>query len=239
MSRPKIPNVSWRQLRIAVALFLAGLLTAAILAPKADAKDHHPTHDNKAALTPAMTPLRDILRSDHLHLVTALGLQSQAQAKAHRQAAAEAAAKHRAAKAKAAAQHRAQEQAAAKRRAAQAAEHQRSAPTRSSRTRHRAAPQSATVSGARAYAQSRMSPAQFQCLSSLVSRESGWNHRASNPSSGAYGLFQALPGSKMSSAGSDWQSNPLTQMRWGLSYIQDRYGNPCAAWNFWQENGWY
>ena len=60
-----------------------------------------------------------------------------------------------------------------------------------------------------------------------------------NPSSGAYGLVQALPGSKMSSAGADWQTNPATQIKWGLNYMDSRYGSPCGAWAFWQANNWY
>lgn len=80
---------------------------------------------------------------------------------------------------------------------------------------------------------------QFSCLVSLWNKESGWNYRASNSSSGAYGIPQALPGSKMSSAGSDWQSNPATQIAWGLGYIDGRYGSPCGAWNHSQSNGWY
>ncbi|GAA1905109.1 transglycosylase SLT domain-containing protein [Streptomyces sodiiphilus] len=80
---------------------------------------------------------------------------------------------------------------------------------------------------------------QFQCFSDIVERESGWNHRATNPSSGAYGLMQALPGSKMASAGADWQTNPATQIRWGVKYMNERYGSPCGAWQFWQANHWY
>ncbi|MET9830640.1 transglycosylase SLT domain-containing protein [Streptomyces sp. NPDC006385] len=80
---------------------------------------------------------------------------------------------------------------------------------------------------------------QFQCFSNIVDHESDWNYKAVNPSSGAYGLFQALPGSKMSSVGSDWQTNPATQIKWGLNYMNDRYGSPCDAWNFWQANHWY
>nr|WP_255951201.1 lytic transglycosylase domain-containing protein [Streptomyces sp. ODS25] len=80
---------------------------------------------------------------------------------------------------------------------------------------------------------------QFQCFSNIVSHESGWNYRAVNASSGAYGLFQALPGSKMSSAGADWQTNPATQIKWGLSYMDGRYDSPCGAWSFWQANHWY
>ncbi|MFE7275470.1 transglycosylase SLT domain-containing protein [Streptomyces sp. NPDC057623] len=80
---------------------------------------------------------------------------------------------------------------------------------------------------------------QFQCFSNIVDHESDWNYQAVNPSSGAYGLFQALPGSKMSSVGSDWQTNPATQIKWGLNYMNDRYDSPCGAWSFWQANHWY
>jgi hypothetical protein len=80
---------------------------------------------------------------------------------------------------------------------------------------------------------------QFQCFSAIVERESGWNYTATNASSGAYGLVQALPGSKMSSAGADWRTNPATQIKWGLSYMNSRYGSPCGAWSFWQSHHWY
>ncbi|MFF8936966.1 transglycosylase SLT domain-containing protein [Streptomyces paradoxus] len=80
---------------------------------------------------------------------------------------------------------------------------------------------------------------QFQCFSNIVDHESDWNYKAVNPSSGAYGMFQALPGSKMSSAGADWQTNPATQIKWGLNYMNERYGSPCEAWSFWQANNWY
>jgi hypothetical protein len=79
-------------------------------------------------------------------------------------------------------------------------------------------------------------------MSSLVpmwNRESGWNTTAQNPSSGAYGIPQALPGDKMATVASDWRTNPATQIKWGLGYIKDRYGTPSAAWAFWQNNGWY
>jgi hypothetical protein len=81
--------------------------------------------------------------------------------------------------------------------------------------------------------------AQYQAFSNIVKHESGWNVTATNASSGAYGLVQALPGSKMASAGSDWKSNAKTQIKWGLDYMNSRYGSPVAAWNFWQANGWY
>ncbi|MFE7272220.1 transglycosylase SLT domain-containing protein [Streptomyces sp. NPDC057623] len=81
--------------------------------------------------------------------------------------------------------------------------------------------------------------AQYQCFSKIVDHESDWNVNATNSSSGAYGLVQALPGNKMASAGSDWKTNPATQIEWGVDYMKDRYGSPCGAWNFWQSNGWY
>ncbi len=80
--------------------------------------------------------------------------------------------------------------------------------------------------------------AQYGCLDNIWSRESGWRYNAEN-ASGAYGIPQALPGSKMATAGPDWQTNAATQIKWGLGYIQGRYSTPCGAWSFWQANGWY
>jgi hypothetical protein len=80
---------------------------------------------------------------------------------------------------------------------------------------------------------------QYTAFSKIVEHESGWNVKATNSSSGAYGLVQALPGSKMASKGSDWKTNPETQIKWGLDYMNSRYGSPAGAWNFWQANGWY
>lgn len=83
------------------------------------------------------------------------------------------------------------------------------------------------------------SDSDYQCLVSLWNRESGWNPSASNASSGAYGIPQALPGSKMASAGSDWRTNPATQITWGLGYISGRYGTPCGALSHSNSTGWY
>jgi hypothetical protein len=80
---------------------------------------------------------------------------------------------------------------------------------------------------------------QFSCLNSLWAKESGWSYQATNASSGAYGIPQALPGSKMAAFGSDWQTNPATQIKWGLNYINGRYGSPCSAWSTAQSQGWY
>ncbi|MFG2497308.1 transglycosylase SLT domain-containing protein [Streptomyces sp. NPDC048441] len=103
-----------------------------------------------------------------------------------------------------------------------------------------AAVTAATPSSAQAIAKKKIpDAAQFQAFSKIVEHESGWDANASNSSSGAYGLVQALPGSKMASAGSDWKTNPETQIEWGLDYMNDRYGSPVGAWNHWQANGWY
>ncbi len=80
---------------------------------------------------------------------------------------------------------------------------------------------------------------QFSCLVALWNKESHWNVYAHNGSSGAYGIPQALPGSKMASAGADWETNPATQITWGLGYITGRYGTPCGAWGHSQSSGWY
>jgi hypothetical protein len=79
---------------------------------------------------------------------------------------------------------------------------------------------------------------QWGCLDDLWERESGWAYNAEN-ASGAYGIPQALPGSKMASAGPDWQTNATTQIKWGLGYIKSVYGSPCTAWGHEEADGWY
>jgi hypothetical protein len=101
-----------------------------------------------------------------------------------------------------------------------------------------AAPTSASSAQAVAH-QMIPDPVQYEAFNKIVSHESGWNMHATNASSGAYGLVQALPASKMSTAGSDWKSNPATQIKWGLNYMNSRYGSPAAAWNFWSTHHWY
>ncbi|WP_433474047.1 lytic transglycosylase domain-containing protein [Spirillospora sp. CA-142024] len=76
-------------------------------------------------------------------------------------------------------------------------------------------------------------------LLTLWNHESGWNERAENPGSGAYGIPQALPGSKLASAGADWRTSSPTQIAWGLGYIKARYKDPCGAWDWWQAHNWY
>ncbi|MEU8510656.1 transglycosylase SLT domain-containing protein [Kitasatospora sp. NPDC048722] len=80
---------------------------------------------------------------------------------------------------------------------------------------------------------------QLASFSQIISHESGWNVTATNPTSGSYGLGQALPASKMASAGPDWKTNPATQIKWALNYMNTRYGSPNAAWAFWQGHHWY
>lgn len=101
-----------------------------------------------------------------------------------------------------------------------------------------------TVEGAKATARAMLADhgwgdGQFSCLDSLWTKESNWNYQAANPSSGAYGIPQSLPGSKMASAGSDWQTSAATQIAWGLGYISAVYGTPCAAWGHSQATNWY
>jgi hypothetical protein len=96
-----------------------------------------------------------------------------------------------------------------------------------------------SVAEVQAIARQLVPSGQFQCFSNIVDHESTWNYQAVNPSSGAYGLVQALPAGKMSSAGADWRTNPATQIKWGVNYMNERYGSPCDAWAYWQANGSY
>lgn len=96
-----------------------------------------------------------------------------------------------------------------------------------------------SVGEVKAMAQQIVGGGQFQCFSNLVERESTWNYQAENPSSGAYGLVQALPATKMASEGADWRTNPATQIKWGVKYMNERYGSPCGAWEYWQANHFY
>jgi len=97
----------------------------------------------------------------------------------------------------------------------------------------------ATPAQARAIAQQIVPTAQFACFDNIIEHESSWNLHATNASTGAYGLPQSLPGSKMAANGSDWRNNAVTQIKWGLAYMTSRYGSPCAAWAFWQTHHWY
>ncbi|RST18574.1 lytic transglycosylase domain-containing protein [Streptomyces sp. WAC05374] len=206
-----------------------------------------PSNDNFEAAAANTTLLADIPVGEQAQVqVSSLTQQAEAQAAAADSAAqksAEEAARIQAAKdaeaKKAAADAEAEEarKAEEERKEAEAAE-------RASRDEVRSAssfaPQSSySVAEVQAMARQMVPGDQFQCFSNIVDHESTWNYRATNPSSGAYGLVQALPGSKMASAGADWQTNPATQIKWGLNYMNERYGSPCGAWDFWQANHWY
>ena len=162
-----------------------------------------------------------------------------------------------------------EEQAAVRRKAATAVSRsaQRTAPTREAEPRDRAAgtetsrsrdeadkrdrkearldkPVAEVPTDPRVIAQSMLAEygwdsAQWPCLDQLWIGESGWDHTATNPTSGAYGIPQSLPAEKMASAGPDWRTNPATQIAWGLEYISLSYGTPCAANSFKLANNWY
>lgn len=95
-----------------------------------------------------------------------------------------------------------------------------------------------TVWNARTYVKNRIGARQYACIDNLWTRESKWNPLAGDPDR-AYGIPQAFPGSKMATFGSNWRTSPLTQVKWGLWYVAERYGSACAAWDFWQAHGWY
>ncbi|NIY68006.1 aggregation-promoting factor C-terminal-like domain-containing protein [Streptomyces malaysiensis] len=223
MSPRKIPDVPWRTFRIAAAAVFATLLMAALLVKPAEAQPGATSTPTKRAAHQT-TPPRLALDLGHLKVVHALKQQAATQATQP---------KHTASPARKTSQHPKHTVSSAQKPPTARPEH------RTSRSGDRKAAPAPTVAGAKGYARSRLSSAQYTCLDNLIRRESGWNPQATNPTSGAYGLMQALPDSKMASAGSDWRTNPTTQIKWGLSYIQKRYGSPCGAWDFWQANKWY
>lgn len=181
---------------------------------------------------------------------------AEAEAAAKVKAAAKAkAAKELAAKEKAA-QERAAQERAAKAKAARAADAARAAAAAKEKAREQAAQRAAqaavaltsndsgTAAQYREYAKDKAAkrgwgPTEFGCLDAIWTQESQWKVDADNPKSDAYGIPQALPGSKMSTAGSDWATNYRTQIDWGLGYIDGRYGTPCKAWQFKTKTGWY
>jgi hypothetical protein len=96
-----------------------------------------------------------------------------------------------------------------------------------------------TVWNARTYVKSRVGAKGYDCINAVWTAESGWNPLAGNPTSGAYGIPQAFPGSKMAAFGSNWRYSPLTQVKWGLWYVTNKYKSACGAYDFWQAHGWY
>lgn len=163
-----------------------------------------------------------------------IGMQAEAQQQAAQAAAQKAAADAARIKAAAVAQAKsdAAKAAAAAKQAAEAAQQKASEQAAAARAQ---LTQDFSVTGLQAIALNIIgNQTQFQCFSHIVEHESGWSVTATNPSSGAYGLVQALPGDKMASVGSDWRTNPATQIKWGLEYMNSRYGSPCDAWAYWQ-----
>jgi transglycosylase-like protein with SLT domain len=198
-----------------------------------------PSGDNLEAAAADGTLLADIPVGQQAQVqVSSLTQQADAQAAAADAAAkksAEEAARIQAAKTAKAKKEAAEEEAEREREAAEARANRDAVRDASSFS----AQSSYTVAEVKAIARQMVPADQFQCFSNIVNHESTWNYRAQNASSGAYGLVQALPGSKMSSAGADWQTNPATQIKWGLNYMNSRYDSPCGAWAFWQANNWY
>jgi hypothetical protein len=182
----------------------------------------------RSARAAARTAVADPARESGQARVSLATLELNRLARAERRAAAQRAARRRAAAARQAARRAAQQ-----------------AATQAAQRRPSAQPPTAAPSGSPQHIALAMlasfgwPASQFRCLQSLWNAESSWNPQASNPYSGAYGIPQALPGSKMASAGPDWQTNPATQIRWGLGYIKAMYGSPCSAWAHQQSTGSY
>jgi hypothetical protein len=165
--------------------------------------------------------------------VAIMSLQVRAQLEAAAQAIAVAEAQQAAAQRKAA--ELAAKKAAAKK-AAAAAEAKAEAAKKAEAAAHSGTPKQIAEAMLSKFGWSR---SQFSCLDPLWNRESGWDVTAYNAGSGAYGIPQALPGSKMASAGSDWEKSAYTQIKWGFGYIKDAYGSPCGAWAHEEDTGWY
>ena len=228
------------------AALLSGALGVLAVPVAATVVTQSPPDAAAAARPDAGAPAADLrtLQAFNASMDTAVGEQiatAAMQAAAEAQAAAAQAAAVQAAAVQAAA---VQAQAAATQAQADRLAQEQAAAARASRSRSVAPVPAPAASGdpraiAQAMLNARGQGSQFSCLDQLWNRESGWSLTASNASSGAYGIPQSLPGSKMASAGADWQTNAATQITWGLSYIADRYGSPCAAWGHSQSSGWY
>ncbi len=229
----RVSRISVRGLAVASATAVTAVGSVVGVASGSTAQNN----DAEATATDA-TLLADIPAGQQAQVQTA-SLTAQANVQA---IAADASAKKDAEEAarKAAAQTAIEKKEAAEK-AAKAAKEREEAETKASRSSSADFPIQTSYSVAQIQAMARqMVPSdQFQCFSNIVDHESSWNYQAVNASSGAYGLFQALPGSKMSSVGDDWRTNPATQIKWGLNYMDSRYGSPCEAWSFWQANNWY
>jgi hypothetical protein len=111
-------------------------------------------------------------------------------------------------------------------------------PTRKPTPRPKPRPLPDTVAGARQYVKNAIGLAGYNCVNYIWTRESKWNPRAGTPS-GAYGIPQAFPGTKMAAFGPKWQTSPITQVKWGIWYVKSHYGSACGAYTFWKAHGWY
>ncbi|MDJ1134625.1 transglycosylase SLT domain-containing protein [Streptomyces iconiensis] len=231
----------------AVASATAVTTVGAVVGVAAGSDQGQTSNDVEATAAEA-TLLEDIPAGQQAQVQTA-SLTQQADtassaADAEAKKSAEEAARKQAAKDAADKKAQAEKEAAAKKAAKKAKEREK-IKTASSRSESRSDPgdfaqkSSYSTSEVQAMAKQIVGGGQYQCFSEIVERESGWNYQATNASSGAYGLVQALPGTKMASAGADWKTNPATQIKWGLNYMNDRYDSPCGAWQFWQANHWY
>ncbi len=234
----RVSRISVRGFAVASA---TAVTTVGAVVGVASGNAAQPSDENFEAAAADATLLADIPAGEQAQVqVSSLSEQADVQA-----AAADSAAKKSAeesARLRAAKDAEAKKEAADK--AAKAEQERKEAEERASRDSVRdastfSAQGSYTIAEVKAIARQMIPASQFQCFSNIVDHESGWNYRATNPSSGAYGLVQALPGYKMQSAGADWQTNPATQIKWGLNYMDGRYGSPCGAWQFWQANRWY
>ncbi|MGA5700445.1 transglycosylase SLT domain-containing protein [Peterkaempfera bronchialis] len=213
----RLPSITGRLRRsTAIALTAAGLASAAAMAV--------PTSASAAAPTAHEAHVAHLAHLHHLHVLHVAHLNTQARAAADAVSKAEQARLHRL--------HIAHLNTQARIAANEAA----------SRNAHRAPVTPVTdtsPSAVKELARSMVPASQWASFNAIITHESDWNVRATNPSSGAYGLPQALPGSKMASVASDWRTNPVTQIKWGLNYMNERYGSPNAAWAFWQTHHWY
>ncbi|MFC8172991.1 transglycosylase SLT domain-containing protein [Streptomyces sp. NPDC057242] len=240
----RVSRISVRGFAVASA---TAVTTVGAVVGVASGNAAQPADDNFEAAAADTTLLADIPAGEQAQVqVSSLAEQASVQAAAADSAAKKSA--EEAARVRAAKDAEAKKEAAVKAEAEAKAEKERKKKEeeaeRASRSAARdissfAAQSSYTIAEVKAIARQIVPASQFQCFSTIVNHESTWNYRAVNPSSGAYGLVQALPGTKMSSAGADWRTNPATQIKWGLNYMNERYGSPCDAWDFWQNNHWY
>jgi hypothetical protein len=199
----------------------------------------HAADPTQAVLTAQLVFMRTARQHAAARAAAIAAARAAAERAARAKAAAARAARARAAARRAAAQAAASQAAAAQAAASQAAAQAAAQPTAVGQPPAQPAPSGTPQQIAAQLLAQYGWAGQFSCLDALWQQESGWNVYAENPSSGAYGIPQALPGGKMASAGSDWQTDAATQIRWGLGYIQASYGSPCGAWYHEEADGWY